>query len=224
MEIHVDMRLSGDGFPTEEERAEIERVVELLDDPGFGEIVDQGSGRGHADVYLVVPDEQAQRAVRAIRALIKDHGISLPAKIRKTNTKPGQYAYSDLPSPGDTFLFDLPHSRLGLCRVLRRATSEELKRKGAPSLLVATSAWTGTEPPDLADDALRDILVLTHHNHDGCQDVSWVFEPPPPEYRLTGCIAPSADEETMPCNVLGGWSFALQAEEQWTWDNDPEDR
>jgi hypothetical protein len=100
-------------------------------------------------------------------------------------------------------------------------TNEELRTFGK-CVLVATSTWRGTAPPDLSDPALRDILHKSHHSWDGRPDVYFTADAPPPEYRLLGQIPPSEEDAKMPCNSLGGWASEVQIVLQWRWDHDRE--
>src|SRR5262249_17341571 len=115
-------------------------------------------------------------------------GESMPGKRTKARAKPS------LPNPGDAFLMPLEDGRYGVCRVLRRPTSEEAKFHGAGCVLVAASPWIGDAAPDLNDPRLRQIHVLTHHNWGKTPDVNWVSYPVPKSFRLLGTIAPSAAE------------------------------
>lgn len=132
-----------------------------------------------------------------------------------------KYTFDNLPKPGDTFQFVLPNGLFGICRVLRKTTESELKFMGAPYVVVVTSSWLGKEPPNLENNSLRDYLYLTHHSHKNTPKMSWVSTPPDENYQYIGNIKPSKEDETVECYESGGWSFVLQANLQWKWDNEP---
>jgi hypothetical protein len=130
---------------------------------------------------------------------------------------------SDLPQPGEAFLMPLDDGRFGVCRVLRHSTEAEEKRQGAPHALAAASSWIGSEPPEIDDPRLRDLLILTHHSFTGRPEILWISEPVPTSFRPLGVIEPSADEARMEWYVSSGWgSFPLQLFSQWRWDHDRE--
>lgn len=127
-----------------------------------------------------------------------------------------------LPEPGTVFLMPLGDGRFGACRVLRENAGEERKRHGEPAVLVAGSPWIGTEPPDLADPRLREILPLTHHKWQNAPNANWVSVPPPDDFRAIGVVEPDEADRIYECWSSGGWSFAFQTELQWRWDHDRE--
>lgn len=136
--------------------------------------------------------------------------------------KRSQSATVELPEPGTVFLMPLGNDRFGACRVLRENAGEERKRHGEPAVLVAGSAWIGTEPPDLADPRLREILHLTHHKWQNAPNANWVSVPPPDDFRAIGILEPDEADRIYESWSSGGWSFAFQTELQWRWDHDRE--
>jgi len=117
----------------------------------------------------------------------------------------------------------LANGHFSLCRVIRHTTAEEEKRKGASMALVAGSAWSGTDAPDLGDPQLRDMLVLTHHAHQGVPAMLWVEGSPPETYRRIGSLPPAEEEMQEEGSGSSGWEwFALQASLQWRWDHERE--
>jgi hypothetical protein len=129
---------------------------------------------------------------------------------------------AELPAPGDAFVMPLADGRFGVCRVLRRASDEETTRRGAPSILVAASAWIGdTPPPDVHERGLALPLILTHHSFQGRAEILWVTDAPPDTFRPLGTIRPTPAESVMEWNVHGAWgSFPFQRMLQWRWDHD----
>jgi len=127
-----------------------------------------------------------------------------------------KYALEDLPEAGSVFVVPLADGRVGVCRVLQR------NRLDVPRVLIAASDWIATEPPPLGHPAVRRILVLNHHNWTDKQDLTWVSEPPPKEYRKLGCIPVLMKDMKAQCNSYGGWACGIQILMQWRWDNERE--
>ena len=87
--------------------------------------------------------------------------------------------------------------------------------------MVACSSWIGTDLPDCADVALRDILRLTHHAHRGHFLIHWVPKLVPKALIPIGQIEPTYEEANMHCRSHGYWdSITCQPLTQWRWDND----
>jgi hypothetical protein len=115
---------------------------------------------------------------------------------------------------GDAFLAPLQDGRLSVCRVLRVEPDHS-------QALVAASTWIGTEPPDLADPWLREILRPNHHAHEGRPWLLWVSDPVPASFTRLGTITPTAEEASLSCASWSGWeSFPLQVFLQWRWDHE----
>ena len=128
--------------------------------------------------------------------------------------------HDDLPAVGTVYRVPLKDGRVGVCRVLSMRTTED----GEPRIVVAACPWIGTEPPDLADPVLREILVLSHHSWQDVPEVISVSTPQPPDdYLPLGLLEPTADEAALRPNRFTGWaSPAIQILAQWQWENDPE--
>lgn len=126
-----------------------------------------------------------------------------------------------LPAPGTVFLFPLPNGLWSACRVLRHTTQEESKRIGAPMWVVAGSAWAGEAEPDLYDERLREVLVLTHHKWQKQRHILWQEGSPPEEFRALGTL-PVTDEDTDETGTgHSGWqAYPVQAWLQWRWDHE----
>jgi hypothetical protein len=115
---------------------------------------------------------------------------------------------------GDAFLAPLEDGHLCVCRVLRTEPDHS-------QVLVAASPWVGTQPPDLGDPRLREILCTTHHSWQGDPCVSWVTSPVPATFTRLGEIAPAEVEAASGSMSWAGWgSFPLQVFAQWRWDHE----
>jgi hypothetical protein len=105
---------------------------------------------------------------------------------------------------GDAFLAPLSDGRLSVCRVLRTEADHS-------QVLVAACPWIGTEPPDLTEPQLREILRPTHHGGEGHPEIAWVGSPVPTTFTRLGEITPTEAEAAMPCRTWAGWeTFPLQ--------------
>jgi len=128
-----------------------------------------------------------------------------------------KYALADLPEAGTVFAMPLADGRVGVCRVLRRATED------IPRALVAASDWISSKPPPLDHPAVRKTLTISHHNWWNSPVAMWVSAPPPKEFRLIGRIAVTPEDTKAQSNSYTGWeSFALHVLSQWRWDNERE--
>jgi hypothetical protein len=127
-----------------------------------------------------------------------------------------------LPAEGEAFAVPLEDGRYSVCRVIHGAGSDAARQwSKSPCVLVACSAWIGSELPRAYDAALRPILRLTHHSWTGQPEMAWVSDAAPSELIPIGTIPPTADEKAMECNASGGWaSFAIQPLKQWQWDHE----
>lgn len=126
-----------------------------------------------------------------------------------------------LPTAGEVFACPLKDGRFGVCRVLRTSTDKESKEFGAASVLVAGSPWIGNELPQEPLEAMRAVLVLTHHAWKGQPHVHWVNDAVPENFVPIGVLEPTSKEQQMKCNSHGGWQGTpLQVLLQWRWDHD----
>ncbi|MBT3202182.1 MAG: hypothetical protein HN350_19945 [Phycisphaerales bacterium] len=126
-----------------------------------------------------------------------------------------------LPEDGEAFAVPLADGRYSVCRVLCHAEGEQARHFGEPSVLVACSAWIGSEIPDVDDPELRSILHLTHHTWPGDPELLWLSDPVPEEFVPIGSIQPTAEDKSLECLASGGWqSMSLQPLLQWNWDHD----
>ena len=121
------------------------------------------------------------------------------------------------------FAVPLDDGRFGVCRVIRKTTSDEVKEFGDESVLLACYAWIGDELPDSQDPALRPILHLTHHSWNNRPELLWVSDPPPDHFIPVGTIQSTSEEKAIECLSFGTWeSVQIQPLAQWRWDNDRE--
>lgn len=61
MELHIQIKLHGDGFPTGEEFDTRVLLEDLLTDNNVGDVVGSGGGEGVMDLYVEVDDPTAAR-------------------------------------------------------------------------------------------------------------------------------------------------------------------
>ncbi len=126
-----------------------------------------------------------------------------------------------LPAAGDAFAVPLDDGRYFVCRVILDADSEPAKQWKSACVLVACSAWIGTEIPSADEPALRPILRLTHHSWPGNREVLWVSDSVPDEFILIGQIQPTSEERGIRSGSFGDWSsLAIQPLAQWRWDHE----
>ncbi len=217
MELHIDIRLSGVGFATEPEREQIEKLITDLQARGIGQLVDTGTGRGHADVYLRINSSAQKQAVTAVREILDGNAFAGRSVIRIL-PKRQQAETVRLPEQGAAFVFPVLGTKYGCCRVIRTPTKQEEIFFGETKILVATSSWIGDRVPLPSLVALRDVLVLTHHFHKGQRDIFWTGDPQPAGYVHIGQIEPSTEDIAAVSQYHGGWSSPVQLEAQYDWD------
>lgn len=125
-----------------------------------------------------------------------------------------------LPNAGDAFAVPLEDGRYSVCRVLAdRITRPKLS---IDAVLVASSAWIGSEIPSVDNPELRPILKLTHHSWDK-EKIAWISDPVPDTFIPIGTIAPSDKEAFLNCPSHSDWFSKIQQPlMQWQWDHDPE--
>jgi hypothetical protein len=64
---------------------------------------------------------------------------------------------------------------------------------------------------------------LTHHSWENRPNVLWISEELPQYLIPIGTIAPTAEEQAIPCASFGGWTaLTLHPLAQWRWDNERE--
>jgi hypothetical protein len=115
---------------------------------------------------------------------------------------------------GDAFLAPLSDGRLCVCRVLQTEPDNS-------QVLVAVSPWIGTQPPDVSEPQLREILCLTHHSYQGQHEVVWVTNPVPATFTRLGEIPPTEADRVLTCSAWTGWeSCPHQVFLQWRWDHE----
>lgn len=73
MEIHIQMRLRGQGFPSPDELQLRYELEDALEDQGVGEVVEAGAGGGVMDIFLEVEDSNL--AMLAARRMVEAQGL-----------------------------------------------------------------------------------------------------------------------------------------------------
>jgi len=73
MEVHIEVKLKGNGFPAPEETANRYKYEDLIAERNIGEIVDSGAGMGVMDIFVEVSDAAA--AKEAILSIAKELNI-----------------------------------------------------------------------------------------------------------------------------------------------------
>ena len=104
-----------------------------------------------------------------------------------------------VPAPGALFAVPLGESGFGACRVLRGPVSpEEILFVGESAVLVAASAWTGTELPTARTRGVRTIYrYVLRWPGQAPRKVPfkvWVKGPPPDTFVHLGQLPPTGAE------------------------------
>ncbi|MCA9018184.1 MAG: hypothetical protein KDA77_22875 [Planctomycetaceae bacterium] len=124
-----------------------------------------------------------------------------------------------LPVTGDAFAFPLEDGRFGVCRVLSESAHREEPRFDA--VMVACSAWIGSEVPSVDNPELRPILKLTHHSWKNSDEIGWIDDPLPDTFISIGKIEPTDEETSMECYTFCTWgTMGVQSLMQWRWDHE----
>jgi hypothetical protein len=79
-EIHIQIRCTGDGFPSADELDQRYQLEDAIDEAGIGQIVDSGGGVGVMDVFVEVADPTA--AQPAVTAIVERVGLADRATVR----------------------------------------------------------------------------------------------------------------------------------------------
>jgi len=131
------------------------------------------------------------------------------------------FASEALPEPGTVFMFRMPNKMRSICRVLRHGIMNDRLYEGEPKALIAGSVWIGTEPPELDNPRLRELLVLTHHSWNADLHVGWVLDLPPLDFLVLGTLLPTAEDLLLDSIGQCGWeAFPMHAFMQWRWDHE----
>ena len=85
MQIHIEFKLTGDGFPNADELRLRHELEDWILDRALGDIVDAGAGRGVMDIYVETSREDAQRQIEQHLAARK---TSVVAKVRRVEDEP----------------------------------------------------------------------------------------------------------------------------------------
>jgi hypothetical protein len=213
-EVHVQIRLRSEGFPSQEEMDLRDQVEEFIEAKALGEVVDAGSGLGTMD--LRIEASAPKKAVAAIRAYLTDLGVSDHATceiVRPHRTRPPLIPYQ----PGDALAVRLPDGEYAAALVLAR---EPVPRAGV-TLLVGVLRYKAGVLPPLAVFAERQWLILTHHSWNG-PHLSWYqahdFADASSCLQKVGTIA-LAPSDPKTANSFSPWSFlAGQVVAQASWE------
>jgi hypothetical protein len=79
MEIHIQIKLAGDGFPSPDELDLRHELEDWLEDNGLGIVLDAGGGGGVMDIFFEqsLPDAKEQ-----VEALMNQRGLSEIVTVR----------------------------------------------------------------------------------------------------------------------------------------------
>jgi hypothetical protein len=214
-EVHVQIRLPSEGFPSQEQMDVRDQVEEFIEAKALGEVVDAGSGLGTMDLRIEAP--APKKAVAAIRAYLIQLGVADHATCEMVPTprsRPPLIPYE----PGDALAVGLPDGDYAAALVLAR---EPVPRAGVTLLIGVLRYKAGVLPP-LAVFAERQWLALTHHSCNGRLHLSWYqahdFAEASSFLQKVGTIAlASSDPNT--ANSISPWSFlAGQVVAQASWE------
>ena len=127
-----------------------------------------------------------------------------------------KYREEEFPPPGTVFVARTDDGRLAAGRVLRREFTG-----GAQAALIAATPWIGDKPPSLNLPALRETLILTHHNWKNEPRIFWVSDLIPSSFTILGQIDLPEEDEAASSSSFTGWqSVPIHALKQWRWDHD----
>ena len=73
VEIHIEIRCDGDGFPSSSEYATRHALEDALAAADIGKVVDAGGGMGVIDIYIDVND--LETAMRQTKEIVKRLGL-----------------------------------------------------------------------------------------------------------------------------------------------------
>jgi hypothetical protein len=130
-EVHVQIRLPSEGFPSQEQMDVRDQVEEFIEAKALGEVVDAGSGLGTMDLRIEAP--APKKAVAAIRAYLIELGVADHATCEMVPpplSRPPLIPYQ----PGDALAVRLPDGEYAAALVLAR---EPVPRAGVTVLVSA---------------------------------------------------------------------------------------
>jgi hypothetical protein len=76
MQFHIEIKLKGDGVPTDDDLRLRHELEDWILDQGVGEIFDAGAGLGVMDISIETTSEDAQRRIEQPIASLKLLGIT----------------------------------------------------------------------------------------------------------------------------------------------------
>lgn len=213
-EVHVQIRLPSEGFPSQEQMDLRDRVEEFIEGKALGEVVGAGSGLGTMDLQIEAPSPA--NAVKAIRLYLVELGVADHAscEVVRPQRRPAQ----DMPlQSGDALAVLLPNGEYGAALVLAR---EAASRAGV-SVLVGVLRYKAAAVPALAFFSERRWLTLTHHSWNGRSHLSWYqghdFAEAAASLQKLGVVAlEPSDPRT--ADSVSPWSFLagqIMAQASW---------
>ena len=213
-EVHVQIRLPSEGFPSQEQMDLRDRVEAFIEARALGEVVDAGSGLGTMDLRIEAPSPA--KAVKAMRLYLAELGVADHAscEVVRPQRRPAQ----QMPfQPGDALAILLPNGEYGAALVLARESSPG----AGVAVLVGVLRYKAAAAPPLALFAERRWLTLTHHSWNGRIHLSWYqgydFAEAASSLQKLGAVAlEPADPRT--ADSVSPWSFLagqIMAQANW---------
>jgi hypothetical protein len=214
-EVHVQIRLPSEGFPTPAQMDLRDRIEEFIEAKALGEVVDAGSGLGAMDLRIEAPSPK--KAVAIIRSYLSELGVADHATCEVV--RPPRSPVPLIPyQPGDALAVQLADGEYGAALVLARET---VPRAGV-SLLVGVLRYKAAGLPSLAVFTDRQWLSLTHHSTNGRHHLSWYqawgFAEVSSCLQKVGAV-PLTPTDPKTVNSISPWSFlAGQVTAQAGWE------
>jgi hypothetical protein len=97
MEIHIQIKLKGDGFPSKEELQIRNQLENLIEENRVGEIIDIGAGTGVMDIFIEV--DNLRYSMGKIKSLVHElniEEITDVKKLKKEKKKKPNYEVGDI--------------------------------------------------------------------------------------------------------------------------------
>ncbi len=202
-DISIEIRLSGEDFPTPEEmdlRWELEGQVEKR---GIGVVEGSGAGGGRMDFSFQVDNvDKADIAVEKMKQLLEDYGVLETANITVKDVYETLCAETPDFQPGDCLSFRFDDGDYGGLLILARgnaglSTDEILT-------LVGVLDYKDQKPPSIKVFEERRWLIATHAWRAGKPYNVWLHCYEPAEIIEIGKV-PLGDNEPTVCNFFLSW-------------------